>query len=369
MAGSEKPSKRKPPKSRTYLSKETGASPTLMPQEEDSAVENNKTLKCHDCKKEILISLLNMDESTYDSINELANSGVRWHCPSCLSVPRDGVEATAEMDEFRRSVQQDIQAMASKFEAQLGRFQSSVSSMVDAACQRETTEVTKSLTSYASVMTKNLDKQTKTAEDVVALKENLMNLNLESDAEKRLIKLKSMNVCVHNVPESIKTDPTEAANDDIAKLKNILGPHITIKKEDVNQVWRAGEKNSTKTRPVVMKFTNSITRTDVLKLRKLTYSEGKVDGKVDGEVERETEGEVGETEGEVGETEAEAGEADCINIYISPDRTVRQRNIHRKLVDELRRRKGNGETNIFIKNGMIVKFSQPFRSQPQVNWG
>ena len=141
----------------------------------------------------------------------------------------------------------------------------------------------------------------------------------------------------------------------LQNLKKILGPHITIKKEDVNQVWRAGEKNSTKTRPVVMKFTNSITRTDVLKLRKLTYSEGEVDGKVDGEVE--------------GEPEEEAGEAKCINIYISPDRTVRQRNIHRKLVEELRRRKDTGETNIFIKNGMIVKFSHPFRSQPQVNWG
>ena len=324
-------------------SRDIGASPALKSQEEGPELENLniKKLMCHDCKKEVLVSLLNMDDSTYESINTLANWGVRWHCPSCLSVPPDTSDPTAEMQEFKISVQQEIQAMTTKVEAQLSLFQTSVSSVVDAACQRETTEVTKSLTSYASVMTKNLDKQSKTAEDVVALKENLINLNdtLESDAEKKLIKLKDMNICLYNVPESPKTDPTESIKDDIIKLKQILDPHTKIEKEDVSQVWRVGEKDPSKTRPAVMKFNNATTRMNVLKLRDLTYAK-------EGEEDTET-----------------------ISIYTAPDRTIRQRKIHKKLVEELRQRKGAGETNIHIRNYKIVKFSQPFRGQPQINWG
>ena len=334
-----------PTSSSNIESRDTGASPALKSLAEGPELENQsvKKLKCHDCKKEVLISFLNMDDSTYDSINKLGNWGIRWHCPSCLSVPPGTGEPTAVMDEFKKSVQQEIQSITTKVEAQLSLFQSSVSSVVDVACQQKTSEVTKSLTSYASVMTKNLAKQAKTAEDVVALKENLINISdtLESDAEKKLIKLKEMNICLYNVPESSKTDPTDSIKDDIIKLKQILDPHLKIEKEDVSQVWRVGEKDPSKTRPVVMKFKNTTTRLNVLKLRDLTYEEDKE-----------------------GEEEPEA-----ISIYTAPDRTIRQRKIHKKLVEELKQRKGAGETNIYIRNYKIVKFSQPFRDQPQINWG
>ena len=42
------------------------------------------------------------------------------------------------------------------------------------------------------------------------------------------------------------------------------------------------------------------------------------------------------------------------NIYIVPDMTKFQREKRRKLVDELRSRKPNGETNPIISNGVIV---------------
>jgi len=42
------------------------------------------------------------------------------------------------------------------------------------------------------------------------------------------------------------------------------------------------------------------------------------------------------------------------NIYIAPDMTKFQREKRRKLVDELRSRKANGETNLIISNGVIV---------------
>ena len=49
-------------------------------------------------------------------------------------------------------------------------------------------------------------------------------------------------------------------------------------------------------------------------------------------------------------------------IYINPDLSVKDRQERRKLRAELNRRKENGETNIFICRGRIVK--QPSLSNP-----
>ena len=49
------------------------------------------------------------------------------------------------------------------------------------------------------------------------------------------------------------------------------------------------------------------------------------------------------------------------NVYIAPDMTRFQRTKHKKLVDELKRRKQQGEENLIIRNGLIMK--RP-RTQP-----
>ena len=42
------------------------------------------------------------------------------------------------------------------------------------------------------------------------------------------------------------------------------------------------------------------------------------------------------------------------NIYIAEDMTKYQRHKHKHLVDELKRRKSNGENNLVIRNGEII---------------
>ena len=55
-------------------------------------------------------------------------------------------------------------------------------------------------------------------------------------------------------------------------------------------------------------------------------------------------------------------------IFIAPDRTLQERENHKKLVAELKERKLNGEKDIVIRNGKIVPFV-PFRRNPQLFWG
>ena len=42
------------------------------------------------------------------------------------------------------------------------------------------------------------------------------------------------------------------------------------------------------------------------------------------------------------------------NIYIAPDMTKYQRHKHKQLIDELKRRRSNGENNLVIRNGEII---------------
>ena len=42
-------------------------------------------------------------------------------------------------------------------------------------------------------------------------------------------------------------------------------------------------------------------------------------------------------------------------VYIAPDMTKLERAKHKKLVDELKRRRQQGELNLVIKNGIIVQ--------------
>ena len=55
----------------------------------------------------------------------------------------------------------------------------------------------------------------------------------------------------------------------------------------------------------------------------------------------------------------------CIyrTVYFSPDRTKFESVKYRKLVDELKQRKQNGETNLIIRNNTIIK------KLPKVNSG
>ena len=99
-----------------------------------------------------------------------------------------------------------------------------------------------------------------------------------------------------------------------------------------------GVKSSDKTRTLIIKFHNIETRRKVLSSRNLFY-----------EVENKPK----------------------IKIFIAPDRTPKQREEHKKVYEELKKRKEKGETDLYIKNGEIlkyVKYPQPFRYSSQSNW-
>ena len=55
-------------------------------------------------------------------------------------------------------------------------------------------------------------------------------------------------------------------------------------------------------------------------------------------------------------------------VFVSIDRTPFQREEHRKLVDELKSRKSTGESDIVIRNNIIVKKFQTGNNAVKVKW-
>ena len=59
---------------------------------------------------------------------------------------------------------------------------------------------------------------------------------------------------------------------------------------------------------------------------------------------------------------------ESINIYVSVDRTPKQREEHKKLVTELKQRRDGGETDIVIRNDKIVRNFRKINGTTKIRW-
>ena len=123
---------------------------------------------------------------------------------------------------------------------------------------------------------------------------------------------KKQNIIVYNLPEAPEQSSEEQNFADLCKC---------IVKVDLNiqKIFRIGCKDSTRVRPLLVRFTSEDSKLTVL------------------------------------------SDAPCLRfhdnykkVFIAPDITKFERAKHKKLVDELKQRRQQGETNLIIKNGSIV---------------
>ena len=161
----------------------------------------------------------------------------------------------------------------------------------------------------------------------------------EKEAQARESKMN--NVCFFNIPESKSNDPVQEAKDDSIKLQLILKNKIDLKKTDIKGLFRAGIKQTQKTRPIILQLCTVEKKLNLMKLRNLMY-----------------------------ETNENTGAAVKFPIYVSPDRTKKQQEENRKLVQELKQKKVEDNENKYIidhKLKKVVRFV-PFRPRSQFYW-
>ena len=255
-----------------------------------------------------------MTKEFFDALNLERPLGILWKCAECLK-SKDDIS----------QVKKDMNTKFSVLDKKLDEINALVSSKLSS--------IETSSKSYSEVLSKNVKENAMTMKAITKMTDNVSNLkqNIEKqfdqDSEQKYIVEKQLNVCIFNLPNSSAETPEARFTDDINKLKLIFKDKIELKSDDVRTAYRIGKSdNISKPRPVILKLTSPNKRTELLKLKNLSYNNNGSE----------------------------------INIYLAPDRTLKQQVEHKKLVKILKERRSQGEQGIMIKNGKIVSYRPPF---------
>ena len=152
--------------------------------------------------------------------------------------------------------------------------------------------------------------------------------------EQKLIDAKRCNLIYFNLPESDIEDIGEKMKHDYRKLRSLYRDNFATP-ENIDSCYRVGKKNEDKTRPLVVKFKSADTRNKILSnSRDLFLTENR----------------------------------NRTPVFVSIDRTPKQRAEHKKLVTELKSRKENGDENIGIRNGRIIENFQKSTTSTRIRW-
>ena len=183
-------------------------------------------------------------------------------------------------------------------------------------------ELTKIIFKMEDNFIKKVDEQIekKITDRLTEIESKLTNKMEGKIEEKTEHEKRKANMVIWNIPESKKTDPKEEKEDDEKNVLDILNKTSIISTENISKIERLGRKSD---RPRLVKV---IVKTTDMK-DKIMKNQRKIN----------------------------EGESDKKNfIYINHDLTPAEREQGKKLREELKRRIGEGETNIGIRNSEIV---------------
>ena len=322
----------------------------------DLANKSDEFLTCYECKTEKHFRDNGFTKQQVTFITANAGIGVRWVCCTCRAEP-DRVESltneleclkTSMEDRFKKlehSMQTEMKTICTTLMSEMKSFKEAPHINTSHQTSADVKKTQAPL--YSQVTTKNTKiMTTNTAEtnEVINIipehpaENSKMNpeYKANTEKEKRISAQKRNNICIFNLPESSEGDPEKAFKDDISRLKDIFKDKIVLDKNEIEKIYRKGQEiNPDKPRPIIMKFSTYEKKQEILELRDL-------------------------------EIKTESNE--ILRISIEPDRTIKEQKEHKKLVLQLKKRRDEGEENIFIRNEKIIK-SWPFHKDPQQYWG
>lgn len=309
------------------------------PNCKDEVSDDQDAINCQLCLLWFHLSCTKLDGKTYEVLKNCSSSGLYWFCTVCQLKVDQNLKISNTINSKSAEIKSEIENLKVSIESDLKNIEKKL--LNSANTQKET--LTQKFKSYAETVASKIDKTVETNNTITTtLNKDLKSLrtNIEtkivSEKEQIVKESKMLNLCIFNIPES-SGDDSEAYKLDINKLKSILSERINLKKEDVKAAFRVGKiADKSKARPFIIKFTSAEKRKEVLKLKNVYY--------LNEETREKT------------------------RVYISPDRTIKEQIEHKKLVNELKLRRSNGESNIGIRNAKIVQILS-FRQNPQLFWG
>ncbi len=317
-----------------------------------------KAIKCDMCQWWIHAECEKMTSASYSFFTK--HDDYVWLCKDCRAEfrkkyngngPTEASESMHDFQEFKSQIkmmEDNIHTLQSTISSKFKQFEENMYKSMEKQKNALSEKVVDIGQSWSSVVSKNIKKTIENNQVITSINKNLksvksnIDFNKDRENENKIRKEKESNVCIFNIPETESGEnDQDSYNKDIAKLRQLFEGKVEIKAEDIVGVRRIGVKKTDAIypRPFIIKFRNLSKRKEVLALRNLFFK--------------------------VNKNEEEAGN----RVFVHPDRTKKEVEEHRLLVNELKKRREDGEENIGIKNGKIIKFGNPFRERPQFNWG
>lgn len=147
------------------------------------------------------------------------------------------------------------------------------------------------------------------------------------------------NLILFKLPESIEAEPDAQLKEDCSTLKQIIQERVSINSTDIVNVFRLGQRQDSKVRPLLVKFKDEAKKWEVLRCAKnLRLFKNNV----------------------------------SYPLFMTTDKTPKEQQVQKDLLKELRERKMNGEENLVIKNSSIIKklnsANKPFPGSAQKFW-
>ena len=153
----------------------------------------------------------------------------------------------------------------------------------------------------------------------------------EAMNEQREVERRKKNLIIVNLKESSKTDIKERIQEDLSAAKKLLGKLVYLEDDDITDPIRLGKEGGNKPR-----------------LMRVTIK---------------TEKKKQEIHKKAPELNREVRDKDK-RVFVNPDYTKKERETHKMLRDEMKKRIENGEQNLAIRQGKIVTLRPRISDKP-----
>ena len=293
------------------------------------AIEYERFLKCDLCTDPICVSCTLLTEEVYDYLEEQGIE-IPFLCSLCRKeMPK--IREVLQIKEKHNSLQETVDDLSTKIEnIEKMKIEERMSKLEKVIEEKKIDDESFPRLEVINSQTEKLNEMFKTQKTM----DEKLNQQFEERIEEKRIEIREQNLIFYGIPEQTE-NYKEQLKEDYRAIKELYSGRVGIAQDDIANLARLGTKKENQIRPIRITFTSSEKRLKILRNNKdlVLYDESF--------------------------PTCSANfcqiEDNHLHIYVSPDKTKQQRDLEKKLRDEVKERKSKGENDITIRNYKIVK--------------
>ena len=272
--------------------------------------DGDSWIQCAACTKWLHRKCTDLNDLQFDAMVDTSKqqkqkNSLKFFCELCDGTVTDilsNFQKYKKMENELKKVRVEIDSKIEEFNSRLMKCEAS---------QNQTVTLAERV--------KKKSKLTKTTPTV-----EIRNLEEEREIERR-----KCNLIIYGVPEPTSAELEDKLEEEYAYICEAYKKTVSFERGHIKDMFRLGKKQQEKDRPLLIKFHDEDSKMEVLK------ASGDLKLKINHEV---------------------------IKVYAANDMTQKQRSEFKKLKQELKTRKDNGEEDIGIRGNKVVKL-QLFRKR------